>query len=225
MSYIVPDGSPSSRRPRRWIWVCGAIVAVIALIIVAFAVGRFGSQSGPATPPGGGLAGGPDITWAMVGSQAVPLSATHGPREQTNGLAAGFTHDELGAAIAAINIANRASAVAGPIVYETTLRQQCVGDIDATLVSIRNSRSSAQADTVIAEEMFYRVTSGDPDSDLAVISIAALTPQSRNLGGYAEFSRTMQWVDGDWKMQVPPSKVRILPNVDGYTSLGRPRAR
>jgi len=222
VSYIVPDGSPSSRRPRRWIWIGGGAVIVIALILVAFTVGRYGAQSGgPATPPGE-RAVGSDITWAAVGTQPVPLSASHGPKQQTNGLAAGFSHDELGAAVAAINIASRASGPAGPLVYETTLRQQCVGDIETTLAIIRGSRSSAPAGTVVADEMFYRVASGDPYADLVVISIAALTPQSRNMGGYAEVSRTMQWVEGDWKMQIPPSRPRVVPNVDGYTSLGRP---
>jgi hypothetical protein len=225
VSYIVPDGSPSSRRSRRWIWVCGAIVAVIALIVVAFAIGRFGAQQPGRQAPPGTIPGGPDISWSSVGGKAVPISAAHGPSQQTNGLAAGFSHDETGAAVAAINIATRASKAAGPVVYETTVRQQCVGDQDATLAGIRNQGSPSGPEGKDAvEEYFYRITSGDPTGDLVVVSAAALTPESRNLGGYAEFSRTLQWVDGDWKMQVPPGKARLIANVDGYRSLGKPRA-
>jgi hypothetical protein len=52
------------------------------------------------------------------------VSAAHGPFETANGLAVGFSHDELGALLAAINISARLTGQAGPAVYETTARRQ-----------------------------------------------------------------------------------------------------
>lgn len=227
MSYIVPDGSPSPRRPRRWLWVGGAIVAVIALVVLAFAVGRSGAQRDTtATPPAPseGLRPGPDITWASVGSQLVPVSAAHGPREQNNGLATGFTHDEIGAAMAAINLTARTSKAAGSAVYVPTVLQQCIGDQDSTIAGLNSQEPyEASGGKPTVEELFYLVVSGDPDGNIVVVAAAALTPESRNLGGYAQYTRTLHWIDGDWKMQVPPSKPHLVTKVDGYTPLGKPR--
>ncbi len=107
--------------------------------------------------------------------------------------------------------------------YEATAREQCFGDVDTTLEQIRNSFSTAAArEPLNPVRIWYKVTSGDPTGDLVLISIAVKTPQSVASGGYARLDRTMRWVDGDWRMQVPPLRPLIIPSVSGYTLLGRP---
>ena len=94
--------------------------------------------------------------------------------------------------------------------------------MDTTLEQIRNSTSAAAQGSTRPSEDWYKITSGDPAGDLVLISIAVKTPQSVASGGYAKFDRTMRWVDGDWRMQVPPLRPLIIPSVNGYTLVGRP---
>jgi hypothetical protein len=54
------------------------------------------------------------------------------------------------------------------------------------------------------------------------MSIAIKTPQSVARGGYVRLDNMMQWIDGDWKLQVPTATPSVIPSVDGYTLLGRP---
>lgn len=223
MSYIVNDGS-EQHRSRRPLLLGIAVLVVLALVVTAFLIGRAGSDSGgPGASPAPGL-GGSSITWSKVGWQPVPGSPVHGPAQTGNGLASGFSHDELGAALAAINISTRLSSAAGPMVYETTARLQAFGDIDATISTLRSQRSSSAPGAAAPTEYFYRISSGEPTGDVVVVSVAASTPQSSTMGGYAELSRTLQWVDGDWKVQVPFGPLRLIPSVADYTSLGRPDA-
>lgn len=220
MSYIVNNDSGRDAALRRRPMLFGAAVGVAVLLVAALLTGRQGADHGAEqgfVPP---VVSGPAIAWARLGTQPVPESPRHGPADTRNGLAAGFSHDEFGAALAAINLSVRLSGQAGPAVYETTARLQCVGDIDATIATIRSQRSAAAAGSSIPTEYYYQVTTGDPTSDLVVVSIGATTPQSRSLGGYTEVSRTLRWIDGDWKLQVPPTPPRLITSVDGWRSLG-----
>lgn len=225
MSYIINDDADQRgpRRGRSRMWLLGLGVVVVAVLVAAFLIGRGGRTDGAAPVPVSPV-GEPAITWTKVGTQPVPNSALHGPTQTINGLAAGFSHDKLGAVLAAINISARLTGDAGPAVYETTARQQCTGDIDATISTIRDQSTTAVAGTTIADEYLYRITSGDPSGDLVAVSIAGSSLQSRDLGGYAELTRTLQWVEGDWKLQVPPSPPQLVSSVAGYASLGRTHA-
>jgi hypothetical protein len=222
MSYIINNGpGPDSGRLRRRMLFSAVAIGVVALLVAAFLIGRQGTgpggETGSAPPP---VVSGPAVSWVRLGTQPVPVSPAHGPAETGNGLAAGFSHDELGALLAAINISARLTGQAGPAVYETTARQQCVGDIDATISAIRSQRSTAAAGSTTPTEYLYRLTSGDPRGDLVGITIALDTRQSRSFGGYTEISRTLQWIDGDWKLHVPPPPPRLITSVNGWRSLG-----
>jgi hypothetical protein len=220
MSYITNDESgPGSGRLRRRMLFSAVAIGVVVLLVAAFLIGRQGAGPGEEkfAPPAGS---GPAIAWVRLGTQPIPVSPTHGPAETGNGLGAGFSHDELGALLAAINIGARLTGQAGPAVYETTARQQCVGDIDAVISAIRSQPSTAANGSTTPTEYFYRLTSGNPRGDLVGITIAVATPQSRSLGGYTEVSRTLQWIDGDWKLQVPPPPPQLITSVNGWRSLG-----
>ena len=215
MSYYQPQ--PTKNRTALWV---GLAVLLLVLAVGAYLLGR---NHGGATPSGGPAAStAPVISWSIVGSNPVPGSSIHGPRNTVNGRATGFTHDSLGAALAAVNISFRLDSEVGPQVYEATAREQCFGDVDTTLEQIRNSTTAAAQGSTTPSEDWYKITSGDPAGDLVLISIAVKTPQSLASGGYAKFDRTMRWVDNDWRMQVPPLRPLIIPSVSGYTLLGRP---
>lgn len=215
MSYYQPE--PTKSRTALWV---GLAVLLLVLAVGAYLLGR---NNGDATTSGGpAVPRAPAISWSIVGSNPVPRSFTHGPRNTVDSRATGFTHDSLGAALAAVNISFRLDSEVGPQVYEATAREQCFGDVDTTLEQIRNSTTAAAEGSTTPSEDWYKITSGDPAGDLVLISIAVKTPQSVASGGYANFDRTMRWVDNDWRMQVPPLRPLIIPSVRGYTLLGRP---
>jgi hypothetical protein len=216
MSYYQPQPTKS----RTTLWASLAVVLVALLAGGAYFLGR---------GDGGGASGGPTastapaISWSIVGgNEPVPASPVAGPRNTGNGLAKGFTHDTLGAALAAVNISSRLASEVGPQVYEATAREQCFGDVDTALNQIRNSFSNAPPGAAKPSEIWYRVAGGDPTGDLVLMSIALKTPESVERGGYAGLDMTLRWVGGDWKMQVPIARPLLVPSVNGYTQLGRP---
>jgi hypothetical protein len=216
MSYYQPQPTTS----RTGVWIGLAVVLVAVLAVGAFLLGRNDGGTAPAAGPAASTA--PAISWSTVGDQPVPASPAAGPRHTEDGLSKGFSHDTLGAAVAAVNISFRLASKVGPQVYEATVREQCFGDVETEIQQIRDSFSSAPPGAAKPSEIWYRVTSGEPAGDLVLMSIAAKTPQSVERGGYARLEMTMRWVDGDWKLQVPLARPSIIPSIDGFTLLGRP---
>jgi len=216
MSYYQPQ--PTKNRTAIWIGLAVVVVAVLA--VGAYFLGRNDSDAAPTGSPA--VSTDPAISWSVVAGQPVPASPVAGPRNTAGGRATGFSHDALGAALAAVNIGARLSSEAGPEVYEVTARNQCFGDVETTLEQIRNSFSPAPAGSSTPNKVWYKVVGGDPTGDLVLISLAAATPQSAASGGYVGFDRTLRWVSGDWRMQIPPSRPSVIPSVNGYTLLGQP---
>lgn len=209
MSYIVRD--EPARRSRgpllAALGVAGVLVAALAVLLVWAA--------GPAEPER------PQVSWSVVGVQPVPLSQRHGPTRTGDGLASGFTHDEFGAALAAMHITARLVPAVAPAVSQQTARAQCFGDVEAYIERIERSRRArppVRPDEV-GSELYYRVVDGDPRGLSVRISLAAVSEEARQKGGYAELTRTLQWIDGDWKMQLPPPPRAIITSLDGYRPL------
>ncbi|MCF7547231.1 hypothetical protein [Pseudonocardia sp. WMMC193] len=227
MSFIMNEGADTRRRPsrrRRGLILSLAVVVVLVIASIAFLLGRSDDLGEHAPPTGQAPTTDSDITWQRVSGQPVPVSALHGPsRQESSGAAMGFTHDALGAALAAINISTRLSSSAGPAVYEATARMQTLGDVEGTIAAARAEVSSENAANTAATRFAYRL-SGDPTGDVVVVSIAAETPQTSAMRGYAQMERTMQWVDGDWRMQVPLSRPQFVTVIDGFAPLGGPDA-
>jgi len=216
MAYYITDTPTAGRgRHRLLVTIAVGLIVLVGLVLLIWPTGGTRAAApAPAEPAGG---------WALVGEQPVPTSPRAGPARTDGGVAAGFTHDELGAVLAAVNIAARLNVDLGPTVYEAVARQQCVGDIAAALAQVRSTRSQAPPAATVATAYFYRVDGGDPTSDRVLVSIAADTPQARAAGGYAAFTRTVQWIDGDWRMQVPTAPARLIASVAAYHALGVPR--
>ncbi len=215
MSYYQPQ--PTKSRTALWV---GLAVLLLVLAVGAYLLGR--DSGGAATSDSPAASTAPVISWSIVGDEPVPTSSVAGPRDTGGGLAKGFAHDTLGAAVAAVNISFRLASEVGPPVYEATVREQCFGDVNSELEQIRNSVSNAPPGADKPSEIWYRVVSGDPAGDLVLMSIAAKTPQSVAGGGYVGLDMTLRWVGGDWKMQVPSARASIIPSVSGYTLLGQP---
>ena len=217
MSYYQPQ--PTKNRTPVWVGVAAVLVALLA--VGAYVLGRSDGGAAPAAGPAASTD--PAISWSIVGgNEPVPASPVAGPRNNDGGLAKGFSHDALGAALAAVNISSRLASEVGPQVYEATVREQCFGDVDTALNQIRNSYSNAPTGAAKPSEIWYRVAGGDPRGDLILMSIALKTPESVERGGYAGLDMTMRWDAGDWKVQIPIARPLLVPSVSGYTFLGRP---
>jgi hypothetical protein len=217
MSYVL---EPAPRRggltPGVWLAVIAGVI--VAVLIAGLLIARPDTTAG-AEPE---LPVTQTITWTTVGDVPVPVSAEHGPHEVVQGVPVGFSHDALGAALAAIHINARLTADVGPQVYEAVARESCVGDVEQALAVVRGARSAAPAGAAVPEAYFYKVSNGDPTGDEVLISLAALSPQSRQQGGYVAVTRTLRWVEGDWKLLVPPIGPALISSVDSYIPLGSP---
>ena len=218
MTYYVSD--PEQHHSRRRQIALIAIAAAVTLLVLVAGLVIARPDTGPAAP--GGMPVEQTLTWATVGRQPVPVSSQHGPRDTAGGVARGFTHDALGAALAAIHISARLSGEVGPEVYEAVARQQCVGDVEAALAAIRGARSVAPAGAALPEAYYYKITAGDPGGDQVLVSLAVSSPQGRGLGGFVGVLRTLRWVNGDWRLQVPTPAPQVIGSVEAYTLLGGP---
>lgn len=152
------------------------------------------------------------------------VSQRHGPALTADGRAAGFTHDELGAALAASNLAPRVSSAAGPKIYESTITEQSWGDpagmLARLLAELPASDSVAAGPVTAARSLYYRIIAGDPRGDYVVVSLLADTEQARGAGGLARVDLTLRWDDGDWRLRVPTPRPSLHPDATGYIRLG-----
>lgn len=229
MSFVI-DQQPERTRPRRrWPWVLVAVLAVLAVAIGAFVLGRGASSTGPAPAPAGprpSPEAAPDpwasLQWKDVAGSPVPRSAVHGPEQEVGGVASGYTHDEPGAVLAAINISTRVSSAAGPGTYESVLAQQTYGDADLMRSQLQAESSSTAPGQTRPNQWWYSVRAGDPTGDLVEVSLIARTPQSDQMGGFVRIDSTLSWRDGDWRMQVPQADPSLATSTRGYTQIPGP---
>ncbi|BBG01235.1 MULTISPECIES: hypothetical protein [Pseudonocardia] len=159
---------------------------------------------------------------AVPGGTAA-MSPRHGPFGHEVDLAFGFSHDEVGAAIAATHIGSRTSSGAGAAVVEATLNTQCWGDVAAArerlAAALPVPDQPARADLTPAA-IYFRVIAGDTRGEHVVVSLLADTPQARVSGGYARVDTTLRWKGGDWRRRVPVLRPSPHPDTAGYALLG-----
>lgn len=213
---------------RRALIVGLATTVALALIWTVGFVFRDQEPSGVSTEagqPAASSSSGSAVRLVEIPGGTVPISDRYGPADQGKGLAAGFSHDEPGAAVAALNLAVRTSSAAGPEVYEPTISNQGFGDPAAMLERNRAERpgedTPAGPSATRFSSVHYRLIGGDPTGDSVVISLLAETQQARQLGGLARLDVTLRWIDGDWRMQVPTARPLLHPSAQGYTVLAR----
>ena len=157
----------------------------------------------------------------MPGGTAA-VSDRHGPFAVASGRASGFSHDALGAAIAATNIGARVTAAAGPDVALPTIAEQSWGDLQAArrAVGWLIPRGDAAADpNLLPATLWFRVLSGDPTGEQVRVSVLADTPQARLAGGLARVDATLRWSGRDWHLRVPVSQPTVHPTTDAYQLL------
>lgn len=206
------------RRTRRQRHGLAGVGLTISLLVLGLALSVPTGQPDEVVAP-------PDVvSLARVPGGVAAVSQRHGPALTADGRAAGFTHDELGAALAASNLAPRVSSAAGPGIYEATLTEQCWGDPAGMLARLRAelpaSDSAAAGPVTVAQALYYRILAGDPRGDYVVVSLLADTQQARTAGGLARVDLTLRWDTEDWRLRVPTPRPSLHPDTAGYVLLG-----
>lgn len=188
-----------------------------ALLVLGLALSVPTDQADVVAPPD-------VVSLVRVPGGVAAVSQRHGPTLTADGRAAGFTQDELGAALAASNLAPRVSSAAGPGIYEAALAKQSWGDPAGMLARLRAelpaSDSATTGPATAARSLYYRTIAGDPRGDYVVVSLLADTEQARSAGGLARVDLTLRWDDGDWRLRVPTPRPSLHPDTTGYLLLG-----
>jgi hypothetical protein len=190
--------------------------ALCAAAVFAAAVGC------AATPTAEQVAPDRVVLVAVPGGTAAS-SSRHGPFHEFGGRAAGFSRDELGAALAATHLGPRITLAAGAGVVEATLAQQCWGDVAAARERLATAlpRPDVPArDDLTPDTLFFRVLAGDARGEHVVVSLLADTPQSRAMGGYSRIDATLRRHGDDLQLRVPARRPSLHPDTTGYELLG-----
>lgn len=152
------------------------------------------------------------LSWVTVAGARVPVSATAGPRDTTEGRARGFAHTPTGAVLAAAHISVRLSAQAGPSVFDATLREQVVGaDAAALGRHLAEDYQAARAQLGLpygepAGRLYSTIRGyqlGMDDADAATVRLLIEGP-GRDSGSVLVAVRTrLQWTGADWALVAP----------------------
>jgi len=232
------------RAPRRF-WPAAAVVVIVVLgagLVLAVTAGGGAGSPGPsrqspasAAPGTSGpqlprvsLAG---LRWSGYHGVQLPSSPAAGPHHTANGVAWGFADTQLGALLAALNIAVRANAQWGPGVFVPTIANQVTGpDAAALLASCQADYGQASqaahitggrplGNAHVTEEAFRWIAYTPSD---ATVDLVSAGPGSQGVTVRASTRVEVVWQRGDWKVIAPPggdwgNAAAQLTSLAGYT--------
>jgi hypothetical protein len=209
-----------ARRARRRLAALAAAVALLLFAVTLVAVRWQRTHTADAGPaPSASTPRPPSnaVTWRDLAGVSLPFSPVHGPRVTDHGRAAGYSHTDQGAALAAVQVLMRTSASAGPGIYRPILDTQVIGSnreilargLDAQYQQLRRQATVPVHDGGPlpgndAAVAGYIATDGDSTDGLAVIDILVSSP-SLAAGQLVDFVVTLQWSGDDWRVLAPPS--------------------
>jgi hypothetical protein len=192
----------SSRR--RWALIAGAALAAVALLAVAFAVGR---ASAPSVGAGG--------------TRVVNVQSGPGPTRVVNGVPVGYAHTQAGAVAAATNylVTFSGSLVTQPDKYRAAVDQMAALDARGKLMSLANNNLigqqnlityAAQGRTVVDRvvPLAYKLTNYSDSGAQVSIWGETLTAVDGALAlreGWATTTVSVEWTDGDWRLANIPA--------------------
>ena len=161
----------------------------------------------------------------------LPVSAADGPRDRHRGLSSGYSDTPLGAVLAAVNIAVRATPQFGPRIFRPTIARQVTGpDTPALLASCASAYDQAARAAnvgygqplgrVFVAEAGFRLVAWTPAQ--ATVDIASTGPGPQGMTVRAATRVGLEWLAGDWRVVAPPggdwaAAAAELPSLDGFT--------
>ncbi|MGW2724872.1 hypothetical protein [Streptomyces sp. NPDC001492] len=251
-----PGSSKPKRRRTTALVVTGVVVAaaVIAAVIgyhdnwgknspaapQASASGGIDEPGGTVVTPGanGGDTGGGSssaASWKGVTFQdfhgaPLPLSPRYGPKVHTLTRASGFAHNLGGAVEAAVHLATRSAAQAGPDTYGPTIEQQMTGDTSAFRAQVDSDYQDARQSSgvpdgtplrIYAQTIGYAADGVDASGQTVTLHLLSRGANS-DTGGtvMVDFAVTLDWAGGDWKLRAPDGGQwpnNVVNSTTGYT--------
>ena len=203
-------------------WLAGGLVAAMLLLVAGILLvqGRDGVEPAaqpseqhaePSAEPSASPAV-VELTWDEAGGVALPVSATHGPRTLSGGLASGWSQSEVGAALAAAHLLVRSGPTVGPEVFEPTITSQVTGPNAAALklavneqhAELAQAAGAAQQSQGAAQLVGYRVSAYAPAAGSAVVDLVLDSAQLADSERYLQVTVSLQWLNDDWWLLAPP---------------------
>lgn len=216
MSDATSSGDPAPRRGRL---ILAGLLALALVVVAALLLRQPDSRSEPAPAagptPGGQLAPPPaaspvqetavlptapppDVTWELFQGVALPSSPTAGPRRVDGPVHAGYEHSPTGALLAAVQIPYR-MLITPDDGWRPVVDQQLVANSGREIY--RANRSKVTDDrpaSGYAQLAGFRFITYDP-----AVAVIGVVNRSSN-GVLQAGTRTLRWLDGDWKVELGP---------------------
>ena len=161
-----------------------------------------------------------NISWSLFNGIALPSSATAGPTRVDGAVHAGFAHSPEGALVADAQIAVRYIATPGTGWRDVLAKQIVPGPGVNAYVKARNEAGLGDVvhvDTAgVGQLAGFRFVTYTPS--VAVVQIAVRFPSN---GQYQVATNTVEWLGGDWKLQLLPdgssaSTVQKVSDLAGF---------
>ncbi|MGB6162255.1 MAG: hypothetical protein WCF33_01520 [Pseudonocardiaceae bacterium] len=168
-------------------------------------------QSVPTSPPG-------DVRWELYQREALPYSATAGPRTITGSVARGYAHTPTGALIAAAQIPHRMLLSSADTWRQVVEQQVMPGPGRDRFVQVRSEvTADGPPDPRLGQIAGFRFVTYTPT--IAVIQFAT----KFSSGELQVTTATVQWADGDWKQVLQPDgsespTVQAIPDLTGLVA-------
>jgi hypothetical protein len=228
------DSGMTDSHRRRWVIVVAVLALLVSVSLVTLLIGRTNDRRGgtatpapsrsalpePATAPSATatpLTTAPEgVTWELFEGVALPVSRTAGPTRIDGPVHAGLSRTPTGALLADAQI-NYRSLVDPDVanlqrVAEAQLAKGPGKTAYLNLIGQLDSRNDPPAGGY-AQIVGFRFITYTPD--LAVISLA-----TRDSSGRIQVTTdTLRWVDGDWKLELPPTGLQqpqVVQDLTGY---------
>lgn len=235
---VDPDDTdrPSLWRPPRTAlrpaWTRG-VAGVLAVAALALVVGGLAYRLSVPAPPAAPVASAPpvappaptpsdpvptatagsgetsDVTAMPWQGAALPVSAAAGPYRFTETRAQGFSHDQQGAAFAAVHISTHIDPFTGPDVFVPAIEEQVVGGQDLVARTQRAYEVAARRQGLSAEAIAggapvlaptgnitaWRIGTFRPDA-VTTVELLVDTPQGQRV----VYEVPVVWQDDDWRV-------------------------
>jgi hypothetical protein len=204
--------APAPRRAsRNWLWPSLAVV----LLVLGLAIGRWvipaSGSAATSTPPS-----------ATGGSGGV--GAPHGPSTVTQGVPSGYTHDQAGAATAAVNavqlVGNLAHGQADPATAGKTWPASSAEAAARTALSSGPDGNTGDQTTKVP--VSTRVTAysdGSATVEVWVVAVGSTSGVGANTSaGWSTHTVGLVWQSGDWKVASLKAVTGPQPGSDAAAS-------
>jgi hypothetical protein len=165
-----------------------------------------GPQAIPQSAPAG-------VTWELYDTVALPFSAQAGPTVVNGDVARCYAHSPTGALLATVQIAVRYALAAN---WQAVIAKQVMPGTGRNVYAAERPG----ADVTIQAGQFGQFAGFQfvtYTSALAVVQLVVQLPS----GEMQATTMTVQWADGDWRLQLQPDgspgpNVQQVPNLTGF---------